>query len=370
MDSMLTSVEEQLGLFADMVKSACGLSLWCFGLAKQLYSCTSVTEKEFRLFLEVGQCLDYAIAHAAESSTPIMMSDPIGMLWVAEYVRHNADTGYIILLGPVFDVTTSPQTLNDHLRGMNLSVSLTSTISEKLNQVPVLSLPTLHQYIKMLHSIIYKEDLDIGNIRLQSRSKVILEEKSAASWDPDRARLLEAEILQRIRTGNVYDHESTSNLQRFADKDFYGLGEPLRENKNTAIIFTALCARAAMDGGLAPRIAKQLEVQYVRAIEQCTDLGLLQVNGTMVEDFTRRVHECRAKPALSPAIQECCAYVQNHVTDAISVENIANTVGYTAYYLTKKFYRETGQRLTDYINRAKIAYACALLIGIDYGIAV
>ena len=149
--------------------------------------------------------------------------------------------------------------------------------------------------------------------------------------DPDRARLLEAEILQRIRTGNVYDHESTSNLQRFADKDFYGLGEPLRENKNTAIIFTALCARAAMDGGLAPRIAKQLEVQYVRAIEQCTDLGLLQVNGTMVEDFTRRVHE---------------------------------------YYLTKKFYRETGQRLTDYINRAKIAYACTLLIGIDYGIAV
>lgn len=121
MDSMLTSVEEQLGLFADMVKSACGLSLWCFGLATQLYSCTSVTEKEFRLFLEVGQCLDYAIAHAAESSTPIMMSDQIGMLWVAEYVRHNADTGYIILLGPVFDVATSPQTLNDHLRGMNLA---------------------------------------------------------------------------------------------------------------------------------------------------------------------------------------------------------------------------------------------------------
>ena len=231
MDSMLTSVEEQLGLFADMVKSACGLSLWCFGLAKQLYSCTSVTEKEFRLFLEVGQCLDYAIAHAAESSTPIMMSDPIGMLWVAEYVRHNADTGYIILLGPVFDVTTSPQTLNDHLRGMNLSVSLTSTISEKLNQVPVLSLPTLHQYIKMLHSIIYKEDLDIGNIRLQSRSKVLLEEKSAASWDPDRARLLEAEILQRIRTGNVYDHESTSNLQRFADKDFMAWASPCGKTK-------------------------------------------------------------------------------------------------------------------------------------------
>lgn len=365
MDSILISVEERLRLFADMIESACGLSLWSFGMAKQLYSCTCVAEKEFRLFLEVGKCLDYAIAHAAESPTPIIMSDPIGMLWVAEYVQHSADTGYIILLGPIFDVATSPQTLNDHLRGMNLSVALTAAIAEKMDQVPVLNLPTLHQYIKMLHWIIHEQELDVDSIRLQSRRETILEEKSATPWDPDRARLLEAEILQRIRTGNIYDRGSTSNLQRFADKDFYGLGDPLRENKNTAIIFTALCARAAMDGGLAPRIAKQLEVQYVRAIEQCTDLGLLQVNGAMVEDFTRRVHECRTKPALSPAVQECCAYVQSHVADDIAIEDIADAVGYTAYYLTKKFRRETGQRLTDYINRARIRYACAQLVGTD-----
>ena len=71
--------------------------LW---MKKQLYTCTCPAEKEFRLFLDLGQCLDYAIAHGPESHTPILMSDPIGMLWVAECVLHGDDAGYLVILGP------------------------------------------------------------------------------------------------------------------------------------------------------------------------------------------------------------------------------------------------------------------------------
>ena len=40
MDNVLTIAEERLNLFAHMANSACGLSLWCFGMKKQLYTCT------------------------------------------------------------------------------------------------------------------------------------------------------------------------------------------------------------------------------------------------------------------------------------------------------------------------------------------
>lgn len=144
MDHVFTIAEERLNLFARMANSACGLSLWCFGMKKQLYTCTCPAEKEFRLFLDLGQCLDYAIAHGPESHAPILMSDPIGMLWVAECVWHGDDAGYLVILGPVFDAAASWQTLQNCLRGMNLSVSLTATIMEKLEQVPILPLSTLH----------------------------------------------------------------------------------------------------------------------------------------------------------------------------------------------------------------------------------
>lgn len=309
---------------------------------------------------------DDAIAHGPESHAPILMSDPIGMLWVAECVWHGDDASYLVILGPVFDAAASLQTLQNCLRGMNLSVSLTATIMEKLEQVPILPLSTLHQYIKMLHWVLYEETLDVGSIRLQNRSNIIPDkEESPSPWDPDRARVVEAQIMQRIREGDIYYPDNSKGMGRFADKDSYNLGNPLRESKDTAIIFTALCARAAMEGGLSPRIAKQLEVQYIRAIEQCTDVGLIEVNSAMVSDFVHRVHDCRMNPALSDAVQEICAYVHSHLTDNILLDDIAAAVGYTSYYLTKKFYRETGQRMTDYINHAKIQYACVQLTGTD-----
>lgn len=358
LDIEFSDMENKLNLFAQMINKACGLSLWCFGMTKTLYTCTSVAKKEFRLFLDLTHGLDYAVEHCPESHTPILMSDSLGMLWVAECVWHE-EPSYIILLGPVFDAVSSLNTLQSKLQGMNLSVALTNTIMEKLSQVPMLPLPTLHQYVKMLHWIITDDELDVGNIRLQFKEEIVLDGDSVSyHWDPDRARVLENEIMQQIREGNIYYPRFPQGMARFAEKDFYDLGNPLRENKDTAIIFTALCARAAMDGGLAPRVSKQIEVQYVRAIEHCSDMtSLMHTNSAMVSDFIQRVHDCREGPRLSHAVQECCAYVQTHLFDEIVLEDMAAAVGYTGYYLTKKFRKETGMRLTDYINHAKIQYA-------------
>lgn len=296
----------------------------------------------------------------------MLLSDPLGMLWVSECVRHEDHASYIIILGPVFDAAGSLDTLQTKLRGMNLSVSLTAATVKKLKQVPILPISTLYQYIKMLHWVITEQELDVSRIRLQHREDAPEQEDNAESvWNPDRARMLEKEIMQQIREGNVYGPWSGSDYRRFgrfADKDVYDLGNPLREDKDTAIIFAALSSRAAMDGGLAPRVAKQLEVQYIRAIEQCDDMpALMQVNGAMVDDFIRRVHAGKEGPRLSPAVQECCMYVHSHLLEEIRLEDVAEAVGYTGYYLTKKFRKETGQSLTDYINHARIQYACIQL---------
>lgn len=66
MEISIPGVESRLNMFSHMIDKACGLSLWCFGLNKNLYTCTSAAEEEFRLFLDLGHCLEYASAHAAE----------------------------------------------------------------------------------------------------------------------------------------------------------------------------------------------------------------------------------------------------------------------------------------------------------------
>lgn len=355
--------DNRLTMFAEMVNTACGMGLWCFGMTRKLYACTCAAEKEFRLFLDLGHCMDYAMEHCAESNTPILLSDPIGMLWVAECVYRDGEPSVVIFMGPVFDAASSLEKLEDHLHNINLSVAATASIMKKLNLVPLLPLPTLHQYIKMLHWIITGEQLDVASIRLQiQKDSGLPEEPVNYTWDPNRARLLEKIILQQIRDGNTSGFDTEGSMFRFADKDTYNLGDSLRESKDTAIIFTALCARAATDGGLSPVLSKQLEVQYVRAVEHCADMtSLIHTNSSMVMDFARRVHACKVNPAISRPVQECCAYVQSHLLEEFHLSDLARAVGYTEYYLTKKFRRETGQRLTDYINHARIQYACAQL---------
>ena len=50
------------------------------------------------------------------------------------------------------------------------------------------------------------------------------------------------------------------------------------------------------------------------------------------------------------------------ILSELSAEKIAAAMGYTPYYFTKKFYKETGMRVTDYIRQAKIEYAKLLLL--------
>ena len=124
-----------------------------------------------------------------------------------------------------------------------------------------------------------------------------------------------------------------------------------------------LASRAAVEGGLSRRTAKEIEVYYIRNIENCSSYSdLLLLRGNMLREFTTQVHNCKKNLNLSPVIQDCCTYIHSHVSQQITLEEIASAVGYTEYYLTKKFKSETGVRMVDYIKEARIQQAKVLLL--------
>ncbi len=84
-----------------------------------------------------------------------------------------------------------------------------------------------------------------------------------------------------------------------------GNGDPIRNLKNMTIIYTALCTRAAIHGGLPPEISYNLSDMYIQSIEASRSLGeIAEVNSAMVDDFVRRVHHCRTHPERSPQMEE------------------------------------------------------------------
>ena len=359
-----TEIYRRSQLFAEMLGNACGLGVWAFGPDKKMYMSTCPHEQEFQLFLRAGECLDRALAAAETCRTVLMMDDPLGMFCLEDFIwREDGTLSTVLMVGPVFDAVSSLKTIERSLRGMNLSVALTGLLIEQLKDVPVLSMPNIHQYAIMLHWCVTGQSIQAGDIQLLLREQPILPDTRLTAeveevWNPERARLLEEQMLQCVREGNINANPFGERAVSHAERDVYRLGDPLRENKDTVIIFTALCARAAIEGGLSPRTAKALEITYVRTIEQCTrTTDLITLNSKMLQDFIRRVHDARRTPGVSLPVQECMAYVQAHLTEPFTLANLACHVGYTEYYLTKKFQKETGTKLADYIRDARLEQA-------------
>ena len=61
-------------------------------------------------------------------------------------------------------------------------------------------------------------------------------------------------------------------------------------------------------------------------------------------------------------MRDCREYIRLNYTKALTTEEIARHCGYTEYYLTRKFAKETGMKLTDYIRAVRLDAARVMLL--------
>lgn len=372
---------EKVGLFAGQVHCAYGMSMWCFGEERNLYYSTCPFEKEFQMFLEFDGCLDYAYKMKEEAGYPVVVSDYMGLTWVVDYIRYAGGGTLTLMLGPVFISNTSIKDLENSLREMNLSITIRRGLLQILLQVPVIKMSNLQQYAMMLHYTITGEECSKKDILYQASE----EKRPDAVWDwekeefpgetvsdsvnPERKRMMEHLLLQQVREGNLNFRDVLDQNVSIEDAGDFQVDSRERNAKNTLIIFTALCSRAAVEGGLSPRTAQVLEQQYIGRIEKCGRVSdLMNIYMQMLEDFITRVHRCKSMPEISKPIQECCDYIQANLTRRLELEDLASQIGYSGYYLTKKFKKEMGIRLMDYIKEKRIEYAKILLVTTNRGI--
>lgn len=117
-----------------------------------------------------------------------------------------------------------------------------------------------------------------------------------------------------------------------------------------------------MDGGMPAETAQKIQNNFLQAIEDAATTSSLETLAReMLSEYVTRVHEYRQQSGVSSTVLRCCDYIQLHAKDDLNVEQIAQRMGYTKYYFTKKFYAETGIRLKQYINQVRIREAQILL---------
>lgn len=59
---------------------------------------------------------------------------------------------------------------------------------------------------------------------------------------------------------------------------------------------------------------------------------------------------------------ELCAYINNHCTERLSVEDLASRAGFSVYHFSRLFKENTGMTCHNYLVARRIIYAKALLV--------
>lgn len=350
---MIESVDERLYLYMRLVHSGCGMAVWAYSDTGDLYYTNSMYEKELKMFFTAGGCMEFAMKEGKELKGPFIMSDSLGMVWLGEFAERPGKENMFVLVGPAFFADSSIRSIERSLQQLNLSVQMFSSSMKILKNIPVVSIDMFKQYGRMLHTAIVGEPVETAKIVFQysePKQKKKSEDFVGTERDYESQYSMECLLMQCVKDGNRNYKEVFDQL-RYTNMDMIQSKDPRRLAINMMITLTTQCARAAIEGGVSPKIAKSMELNYVLEAETKQTLTeLIQLNRNMLEDFIERVNEFKTNYGVSKPIQECCMYVKEHLSEELTLEKIAKEIGYTEYYLSRKFQKEMGVKLLDYIK--------------------
>ena len=372
----ITRAEQNLLLLQSMIPRGEKLYIWCYDANGRYIdsscpeSCREMLDQAFHILGGIQKAMDWA--KKTDECRPYILGSVIGMQWAITFEAERKKD-LLFVIGPVF--YSSPKekvirsTLYDELTGFKHYAWINAICTNAMT-LPVMSYAVFSRYVLMVHNTLTGQQLGLADLNDQAQPDTGITDHHAGVRNRMQVYQAEKALLHMVRNGDInYQSAFQNSISLSSGVPVQGK-DPLRQMKTNIIVFTTLVSRAAMDGGLSPEVAYSLGDSYIQTAEDCRDSGeLAAMAQAMYHDFIYRVHYVRSNPGYSHTIQKCCDYIELSLNRRIRTADLASLVGYTEYYLTEKFKKETGKSISNYIRDAKIARARIILESTDLSVA-
>lgn len=251
--------------------------------------------------------------------------------------------------------------------------------SEGLPILPVFTLPEIRNMVLLANIVLGNSNLE--NEDLLQFNRILNSNKVKDHEEQTRSLLKEEEenddfsyrhsyheeqlLMQAIREGRTQD---AIRLAESMDRDSGRLSErdDAAHHRNLAILGIAVCARAAIEGGLSPDEAYRLSGYYIRKCDAAQDPAhMLLYRNRAIEELSAHVAEKLNRARGSNYLERARDYVRKHYREKLYLDEIAAALGISPSYLSKLFKKESGQCLQDFINEERVYRAGNLLVYSD-----
>ena len=318
-----------------------------------LYSTVSMPKDPVNVHLEEILAVD---RHVGYYVTPLF--DYYGIV--------NSSYGKLVL-GPTRQIAAEDRKLRELAFEADVDAAETGDFIAAMKSIIAMPLESVMQMLCAVNYVVNGERLELQDVAIfdsmqRELSSAALERTEAEPLkQPHNTLDLEERLMSIVRRGD------SAALDEWVGKAPAIRGgtlaaEHIRQMKNTFIVTVTLASRAAIRGGMDAEDALSLSDSYIRKcelfgnVEQITNLQY-----HMIRDYTERVERLRVGDKPSKLALEVSNYVQHHISEPITAEELAARLFISRTYLSRAFKQETGATLTDFILTAKTDEAKRLL---------
>lgn len=357
-------VQQNLELFQELMLCDGEIYSWCYDGSGKLLRSNCPDQAVFAAAFEVFGCLEKMLKIGAERNTPVFLSSDTGLVWGAAFEKAESVLYRCHVIGPVFYSSTSADSI---YRGFlskdysGYSAAWLQSLYEALRRVPTSQHVIFSRNLRMLHYCVTGQRVQISDVFIADIQPL---SGSAHRKPTDRHRVYSAEkaMLKMVTLGDLNYREALSTSMDLSDGVGINSKDPIRKAKVSTIVFCSIVCRAAIEGGLSPEVAYSLGDAYIQsAMDAHTIEETSTICMSMYDDFVRRVHRTRENPKYSEPIQRCCNFIEMNLDRNIHAQELADLVGYSVTYFTRRFREETGFGISDYVKAARIERAKILL---------
>lgn len=284
--------------------------------------------------------------------------------------KHNIE----VIIGPTSSLTLTESDIDSVISTYALPLTYKEIIAEFYDKTPVFSLSQFLNILALIHKEVNNKLINVfdefGFLNKVTEHAVGKHHSDALVQRKEQSIFhdsyhFEQQYYNLIEKGDV---DGLLHFIQTAPTIIEGRtsSDSLRQAKNIFISSTVLATRHAIAGGLDIETAYQLSDSYIQEVEKMSDqASITALNATCSIDFTKRVAEAKMPAGMSQDIFSAIQFISNHVNQNISVEDVAKQLNMDRTTLSKKFKRELGFNISNYIMRRKLEEAKSLLTYTD-----
>ena len=279
-----------------------------------------------------------------------------------------------IIIGPTRQTGNTDQELRELAFQLDIAQEDTNDFVVGMKSIIRMPLESIMQILCTMNYVLNGEKLSLQDIAVFDDQQGILSKDAVAKQDTQRYSEeniplqdvhntfeLEQTVMTIVRKGD------TAALREWiqaapAVRGGIIAADQLRQMKNTFIVSVTLASRAAIRGGMDVEDAFSLSDVYIQKCELLNRPDqIMNLQYHMILEYTQKVERIRLGKHPGKLAIDVANYIQHHLSEPITAENIAKELYLSRPYLSRKFIEETGESLTDFILKEKTEEAKRLL---------